>query len=56
MFAIKDKMEQGYFKEKDKILCLHTGGLQGLTGMMKSDPVTWGKFDNLLIHSQLEHL
>lgn len=29
MFAIFDKIKNGYFEKGSKILCLHTGGLQG---------------------------
>ena len=29
MYAIKDKIKNGYFKSGSNIVCLHTGGLQG---------------------------
>jgi 1-aminocyclopropane-1-carboxylate deaminase len=33
MFGIFDLLKQGYFKENSRILAVHTGGLQGITGM-----------------------
>ena len=33
MFGILDLIEQGYFKKGTKILAIHTGGLQGISGM-----------------------
>ncbi|MGZ0015098.1 1-aminocyclopropane-1-carboxylate deaminase/D-cysteine desulfhydrase [Yeosuana sp. AK3] len=33
MFGIFDLLEKGYFKEGSKILAIHTGGLQGISGM-----------------------
>lgn len=44
MFALRDKIESGYFKEKDKILVLHTGGLQGLDGYHYRFPEQWGNY------------
>jgi 1-aminocyclopropane-1-carboxylate deaminase len=32
MFAIFDKIEKGKITPSDKILCIHTGGLQGWSG------------------------
>ncbi|WP_340077848.1 1-aminocyclopropane-1-carboxylate deaminase/D-cysteine desulfhydrase [Leptobacterium sp. I13] len=33
LFGVLDLIKRGYFKEKTKILAVHTGGLQGITGM-----------------------
>lgn len=33
MFGIFDLLEQGYFPKGSKILAIHTGGLQGISGM-----------------------
>lgn len=33
MFGVKDMIEKGYFKPKSKVLVIHTGGLQGISGM-----------------------
>lgn len=33
MFGVMDLLKQGYFPEKSKILAIHTGGLQGVSGM-----------------------
>ena len=33
MYGILDLINQGYFKKGTKILAIHTGGLQGITGM-----------------------
>jgi len=33
MFGIFDLLKKGYFKKGSKILAIHTGGLQGITGM-----------------------
>lgn len=35
MFGIFDLLEKGYFPKGSKILAIHTGGLQGITGMNK---------------------
>jgi 1-aminocyclopropane-1-carboxylate deaminase len=35
MYAIFDKIENGYFKKGSKIICLHTGGLQGNKSLAK---------------------
>lgn len=35
MFGIFDLLEQGYFPKGSKILAIHTGGLQGISGMNK---------------------
>ena len=33
MFGIVDLLKKGYFKENSRILAIHTGGLQGVSGM-----------------------
>jgi 1-aminocyclopropane-1-carboxylate deaminase len=33
IFGIIDLLKKGYFKENSRILAVHTGGLQGITGM-----------------------
>lgn len=33
MFGIMEMLEQGYFNKGDKVLAIHTGGLQGIKGM-----------------------
>lgn len=33
MYGIFDLLEKGYFKKESKILAIHTGGLQGISGM-----------------------
>jgi len=33
MYGVYDMVAQGYFKPESKILCIHTGGLQGIEGM-----------------------
>jgi 1-aminocyclopropane-1-carboxylate deaminase len=35
MFGIFDLIKKGFFKENSRILAVHTGGLQGITGMNK---------------------
>lgn len=35
LFGIYDLIDKGFFKEKDTILALHTGGKQGLEGMQQ---------------------
>ena len=35
VLALLDLLEQGYFKPKERIVLLHTGGLQGLGGMIE---------------------
>jgi 1-aminocyclopropane-1-carboxylate deaminase len=35
MFAIFDKIKEGYFPKGSKIICLHTGGLQGNASLPK---------------------
>ncbi len=33
MFGVMDLLKKGYFKENSSIFAIHTGGLQGITGM-----------------------
>lgn len=33
MFGVVDLLKKGYFEKKSRILAIHTGGLQGITGM-----------------------
>lgn len=33
MFGISDLIKQGFFKKEEKIIAVHTGGLQGIEGM-----------------------
>ena len=33
MFGLVDLLKKGYFEKKSRILAIHTGGLQGITGM-----------------------
>jgi len=35
MFGIADLLKQGFFRENSRILAIHTGGLQGITGIEK---------------------
>lgn len=35
MFAVTDQIKKGYFKKGSRILCLHTGGLQGNLSLHK---------------------
>ena len=41
MYAIKDKMQSGYFSGDDKVIAIYTGGLQGLEGFHYRDQATW---------------
>lgn len=36
LFGLIDKIEKNHFEEGTKILCIHTGGLQGIKGMNES--------------------
>jgi 1-aminocyclopropane-1-carboxylate deaminase len=47
MFAVKSKMESGYFTANDEIVAVHTGGMQGLTGFNYKDPDTWNEYFQL---------
>jgi len=35
MFGVLDLIDKGYFKRGSRILCIHTGGLQGIAGINK---------------------
>ncbi len=48
MFAIKNKMESGFIKPGEKVLVLHTGGLQGIAGYVYRDADVWGKYGRCL--------
>ncbi len=37
MYGVLDMIQQGCFTEKSSVLCIHTGGLQGNTGMRIED-------------------
>jgi 1-aminocyclopropane-1-carboxylate deaminase len=37
MYGIYDLAEKGYFKKGERIIALHTGGLQGLAGLKEKD-------------------
>jgi 1-aminocyclopropane-1-carboxylate deaminase len=41
MYAIHDKIESGYFKQTDRIVAIHSGGLQGLEGYRYRFPEMW---------------
>jgi 1-aminocyclopropane-1-carboxylate deaminase/D-cysteine desulfhydrase-like pyridoxal-dependent ACC family enzyme len=41
MYGIHQKIEEGYFKETDQILAIHTGGLQGIEGFKYRYPEKW---------------
>ncbi len=44
MYAVRDKLQSGYFVDTDSILALHTGGLQGLDGYRYRFPGEWGSY------------
>ena len=33
MFGVFENIKKGFFKKEEKILVIHTGGLQGIDGM-----------------------
>ena len=49
MFAVADQIGKGYFKKDDRILCIHTGGLQGLQGFVQRDPKTWEDISKAIV-------
>lgn len=53
MYAVINKLQQGYFNKGDTILAIHTGGLQGIAGFDYLDPVTWHPYAELL--KRIEH-
>ncbi len=44
LFGIADKMKAHYFHERDQVLAIHTGGLQGLAGYAYRFPDLWGEY------------
>ena len=44
MFGLHQKIGQGYFKESDQILAIHTGGLQGIEGFKYRYPEQWNGY------------
>ncbi|HUR31388.1 MAG TPA: pyridoxal-phosphate dependent enzyme [Saprospiraceae bacterium] len=48
MFAIRDKTRSGYFNPTDKVIAIHTGGLQGIAGYVYRKPEVWGKYAEML--------
>ena len=48
MFAIKDKMQSGFFHAEDRVIAIHTGGLQGVEGYVYRKPEVWEKYADLL--------
>jgi len=48
LFAVKDKMKNGFFRKGDSILAIHTGGLQGLAGYAYRFPEQWGGYEAMV--------
>jgi 1-aminocyclopropane-1-carboxylate deaminase len=48
MYAISEKIKQGYFSKDDSILAIHTGGIQGLKGFAYRYPEEWGNYADLI--------
>lgn len=48
MFAVEDRMRQGYFAGSDRILALHTGGHQGIAGFRYRYPDVWTAYADLV--------
>lgn len=48
MFGIHDQMQKGYFKNDDRILSLHTGGMQGLWGAYYRAPELWKDYIRII--------
>lgn len=48
MHAIEEKMQGRYFKQDDRILAIHTGGLQGIKGVAYRAPAEWGEYAKLI--------
>lgn len=44
MFAIKEKIQSGYFTSTDNIKAIHTGGLQGIKGAAFKNPLMWNDY------------
>lgn len=47
MYAILDNMRSGYFKIDDKVIAIHTGGLQGIAGYVYRKPEVWEKYEKM---------
>lgn len=41
MFAIREMLDKGCFESTDKVLAIHTGGLQGVRGLAYRFPQAW---------------
>src|SRR5688572_14477796 len=48
MYAIKEKIQSGYFRSDDEIICIHTGGLQGVEGFRYRDPAVWKRYSDFI--------
>ncbi|MEP6646206.1 MAG: pyridoxal-phosphate dependent enzyme [Saprospiraceae bacterium] len=48
MYGIVDKINSGYFSSKDKIIAIHTGGLQGIRGFAYRYPTDWSEYEKLI--------
>ena len=44
LYALADKMLKGMINEKENVLAIHTGGLQGLAGYAYRFPEQWGGY------------
>lgn len=44
MYAIDDKLRSGFFNDRDSIIAVHTGGMQGLAGFRYRFPEEWGRY------------
>lgn len=45
MYAITDQLKNGLFEKDSRIICLHTGGLQGNRSMKKGELIFYGNTD-----------
>jgi hypothetical protein len=54
MYAIKDKIQSGYFNSTDSILAIHTGGLQGVEGFAYRDQKYWASYATLIKSEQAD--
>ena len=48
MYAINEKIKEGYFSKEDRILAIHTGGIQGVKGFAYRFPEDWSKYAELI--------
>lgn len=48
LFAVFDKINSGFLKTTDRILAIHTGGLQGINGYQYRDPDMWKRYVDLV--------